>query len=144
MTAKMVDASGNVIAPLPIRIVNEAGESIGELRQGGVTGPEFLTLTLYRANIENVRNIQGGVVGDPNLDISAGGDGSPDNPRGVVVVNGDNGRGIDLGRGRPTRKPALSLRTYDDGTKDLVTLNVPFRFAKGAFVQTSTGWRRLT
>lgn len=128
---------------LPADFYNSKGEKVVSIVEGSVEGT--VSVYIHKGDIENVRNIQGGTVDSPNLDISAGGDGStPDQPRGVVVINHDNGRGIDFGRGRPTRKHAMQLRTYDDGAKDVVTWNIPVRFAKGAFVQRSDGtWRRL-
>lgn len=127
---------------LPADFYNSHGEKVVSIVEGSAEGT--VSVYIHKGDIENVRNIQGGTVDDPNLDISAGGAGGPDDPRGVLSLNFDNGRGVDIGRGRPNRAPAMKLRTYDDYKKDLATWGVPVRFAKGALVQRTDGtWRRL-
>lgn len=127
---------------LPANFYNSKGEKVVSIVEGSAEGT--VSVYIHKGDIENVRNIQGGTVDSPNLDISAGGAGGPNDPRGIVSINWDNGRGFDLGRGRPNRTQALKVRYYDDYTKDLATWGVPVRFAKGAMVQRSDGsWRKL-
>lgn len=128
----------------PIRIYVEGNpEPLLEVRPGGLEGG--LRIIAYKADFENPRNFQGGAVGSPNLDISAGGDGSsPDQPRGVVVINRDNGRGMDIGRGRPARGAAMQMRAYANGARDVVLFRVPVRFAKGAWHWNGERWVKYT
>jgi hypothetical protein len=144
MSAKMVDANGTVIGVLPLTIVDDAGNKLYEIREGALEGG--LRIIAPRADYENHRNMQGGSVASKNFDISAGGDGSsPDQPRGAVVLNRDNGYGTFVGRGRPTRDWAMETRTYDDGTKDFVRFGIPVRLSKPyLYVKDGTTWRKVT
>jgi hypothetical protein len=77
-----------VIVVLALAGVAWAGHegSVSTVPDGGAAGGDALYLP--RGDILNVRNIQGGVIGDPNLDIGAG---STEHP-GSLVLNYDVGR----------------------------------------------------
>jgi hypothetical protein len=67
-------------------------------RHGGVAGGDALYIP--RGDILNVRNIQGGVIGDTNLDIGAGSTQDP----GSIAFQFDVGTGIvDFFNGRTVR-----------------------------------------
>ena len=135
------DGEGYVLGPGPLRFRNSKGELIAELNENALEGGA--ELIIHRGDIINVRNIQGGTVESPNLDISAGGDGSPNNPRGRVTVNYDNGKGFGVGRGRPTRKLAFDVRTYDDPNDDYALFNIPVRFKQDAYKWQNSRWVKL-
>jgi len=119
---------------LPVEIVDQQGDLVGELRMGAAEGA-FLTLVIHRGDILNVRNVQGGTVENPNLDIGAG---SAAN-RGDVVFNWDVGRGVKIFGGR--KNVLMSVNPAGDGR---IHSHVPHRFHAGAMVPSGTGgWRRL-
>jgi hypothetical protein len=71
--------TGNVTA-------DDGYQPSGFTPRGGVEGGDALVLP--RGDILNVRNIQGGVIGNTNLDIGAGSTQHPGN----IVMNWDVGR----------------------------------------------------
>lgn len=146
MSGQLRDGAGNVIGVLPLRIyIDGRSDPVYEITEGGLEGG--LRIIAPKADYEAHRNMQGGVVGSPNVDFSAGGDGSSAwQPRGVTVFQRDNGRGFDIGRGIPTRGNLFSARFAGaDASKDIATFNVPIRFTKGAYIpKVGGGWQRLT
>jgi hypothetical protein len=145
MSGHLVDAAGNVIGALPLRIfIDGRADPVYEITEGGLEGG--LRIVAPNADYEAHRNMQGGMVDSPNVDFSAGGDGSQWQPRGVTVFQRDNGRGFDIGRGIVSRGNLFSARfAGTDPLKDLGTFSIPIRFKKGAFVPNgSGGWHKLT
>lgn len=128
---------------LPVELVDPAtGRTVVLVRIGAAGGSDRPSLFVSGGDIENVRNIQGGIVGDVNLDISAGGAGGPDDPRGWLGLQYDNGHGTTLYDGR--KRELASFRGYDDPAKNVARFKAPVRFWKGAYVRRSDGsWRRL-
>lgn len=131
---------------LPMRLLAPGGNPVGEFRMGSAEG-DYVTLVLYNADIINVRNIQGGVnepglPGRLNLDLGAGGDGSPSSaPRGRIVMNYDTGWATEIYGGRKEHDPLFSVRS--DGTNQRVRSYAPHYLHKGAFVREGGGWRQL-
>lgn len=142
MSGRMVDGSGKIIGVLPIRIYIDGREDpVYEISEGGLEGG--LRIIAPNADYENHRNMQGGSVASKNFDISAGGDGSsPDNPRGALVLNRDNGYGTFIGRGRPNRSWAMEVRSYDDYTKDFAHFGIPTRINQLWVPDGHGGWRK--
>ena len=83
---------------LPLQFLSPEGEVVGAITMGAAEGDKYATLTLPNGDLINVRritgftgrNVQGGTVYNPNLDLGAGSDGST-GPRGDVVINHDVG-----------------------------------------------------
>jgi hypothetical protein len=130
---------------LPIDIKDSTGKVIGRLEEGAAEGSQFITLRLFNGDILNVRNVQGGTVDNPNLDLGAGSDGTS-GPRGNVVVNWDVGDQFRVYNGRKTEVFGVNeKRTSTSGVNDrLITSRIPHRFYQGAFVRRTDGtWREL-
>jgi hypothetical protein len=121
---------------LPLNIKNEAGETVGQIALGAAEGSQFLTLYLHRGDIVNVRNVQGGTVDTPNLDLGAGSDGSA-GPRGNIVLNFDVGNRTLIYDGR-------KHVTADFANNGKHHLKLPTYFHNGAYVPNGTGgWKKL-
>lgn len=122
---------------LPVDIKAEDGRLLARLEEGAAAGP-YVTLRLYRGDIINVRNIQGGVEGDLNLDISAGGEGDL---AGALSLQYDNGSDTVIydGKGHPL------LRAYGARhTNRALHSDVKHYLHAGAWVpKVGGGWRQL-
>ena len=92
----VVKAGGKPGDPILI-LSDEAGNRVAQFQMGSVASPGAATLVLPRGDIINVRNIQGGMVDDPNLDVGAG-DGAEH--RGVLSLNYDVGQSVQIFDGR--------------------------------------------
>lgn len=123
---------------LPIDIRTPGGELVARFEQGAAEGSSFVTLRLFRGDLINVRNVQGGTVENPNLDLGAGSDGSS-GPRGAVVVNWDVGDSFQVFDGRKERVFAVNRRN-----SRRIDSHLPHRFYHGAYVRRADGsWRKL-
>lgn len=122
---------------LPVDIKGPDGQLVARLELGAAEGPGFATLRIFNGDIINVRNVQGGTVDNPNLDLGAGDSGEH---RGSVVVNWDVGNGFAVFDGRKQR--AFDVNRAN---RRLIDSHLPHRFHKGALIPDgSGGWRRLT
>lgn len=119
----------------PIQITTPDGRLVASLTMGSAEG-DYPTLTLHMGDIINVRNIQGGTVESPNLDISAGDAVN----RGHLSFQWDNGSDTAIYDGNK----ASLLRAYGvNHTKRALHSDVPHYLHAGAYVPTSSGWQKL-
>lgn len=125
---------------LPVKIVDESGNPVGELRMHAAEGDQYMTLVIFNGDIINLRNLQGGTWDKPNLDIGAGGSGnSATGPRGNIVLNYDVGNAVEIFDGRKKRIVAINLRN-----NRRIDTHIPVRFYSGASVPDGKGgWRHL-
>lgn len=130
---------------LPLTLTAPDGRIVGSITMGSAEG-DYPCLQLYKADVINVRNFQGGTADNPNLDISAGGGGEDaEHPRGHVSVQWDNGSDTVIFDGA---KNAL-LRCYGGfghSTNQARTIHSDAKhyFHAGAYVPASGGgWRKL-
>ena len=93
---------------------------------GAAGGP---ALYLPRGDLLNVRNIQGGVVGDTNLDIGAGSTANP----GDIVLNWDVGRRVLIYDGHKRLVASFGA----DGVRFFRRV----RFVRGQFKHRRWPWR---
>lgn len=119
---------------LPIEIRAPDGSVVGSLELGAAEGV-YLTLRMFKGDIINVRNVQGGTTDNPNLDLGAG---SSTN-RGDVVFNWDVGNGVAIYNGR--KKAIFEANRHND---QHIHSRVPHRFHHGALILRSDGkWHKL-
>ena len=132
-----------VTAQEPVRIfVDDASEPVAAFAKGAAEGQEFLTLYIFNGDIANVRNIQGGNVHKPNLDIGAGASGGTSGPRGNIVLNWDVGNGTYVYNGR--KRKLFSVNEVHGGVHDnRIHSYAPHRFHAGAQVWRNGRWETL-
>lgn len=134
------------ILDLPVGFRDSAGNIVASIEEGGAetkNGHPCATLYLPFGDIVGGRNVQFGRKtanpGDLNFDFGAGS--SVD--RGVVVVNDDIGRGMDVRDGR--ERNIARFRGYDNAAQNFAEFDAPLRLTKGLFVPTTGGgWRRIS
>lgn len=100
-------------------------------------GAPFVSVYVH-GDIENVRNVQGGRVDSPNMDLGAGGSDTPETgKRGNIVMNYDVGNRVLVYDGR-------KHVTADFANNGKHHLNLPTYFHNGAYVPAAGGgWRKL-
>lgn len=124
---------------LPVDLKDpQTGTVVARIEMGGAetkNGAVVASILLPKGDIINVRNVQGGTVDNPNLDLGAG----SAEKRGNVVINWDVGNGLEVCDGRKTQ--GFSVNRNNNRR---IESHLPHRFYQGALVPNgSGGWRHL-
>jgi hypothetical protein len=122
---------------LPVNIYDSHGQLCASITEGAAEG-DYPSLTLHRGDILNVRNVQGGTVESPNLDLGAG----SSSVRGNIVCNWDVGNGLLVYDGRPKtgRQPLLAVNRANNHR---VETNAPLYAHAGVKVWRDGAWHSL-
>jgi hypothetical protein len=132
------------IFDLPVGFRDSQGNIVMSIEEGGAEskhGHPCATIYLPFGDFLGGRNVPFGRktanVGDLNLDLGAG----SSQDRGVVVVNDDIGRGLDVRDGR--ERNIARFRGYDDPSHNFTEIHSALRVHK-LFVPSGTKWRRVS